>query len=252
MRLISPDPGPSGSDHPPRPRHPGRRARPTLGSLAGLLLATLAATLLLAGCGGGEDPTKAQLRLVNASLEFPLLDLVVDDERVLRDVAYGQSADYADVPAGSPDVEITRAGNATALVTPTPTLTRRRHGTLVAYGAANTLRAVTLEDEEGEPERNTARVRVLNAAPDAGALDIYLTAPSESLADVAPLHAAAAVGEPSAFRTIDAQRWRLRVTAAGDADDLRLDIDGVTLDSRQVATLVLTAGSGGVLVQALL
>jgi hypothetical protein len=247
MRLTSPDP--TGSHPSGRPgRHPGATFR----SLTGLLFATLAATLLLASCGGGEDPTKAQLRLVNASIEFPLLDLVVDDKRVAHDVAYGQSAEYAAVPAGGPDVEITRAGNATALVSPTPTLTKRRHSTLVAYGAANSLRAVALQDEEGDPDRNTARVRVLNAAPDAGALDVYLTASSEALADVGPVHAGTVVGEPTGFRTIDAKAWRLRVTAAGDATDLRLDIDGVTLASRQVATLVLAAGSGGVLVQALL
>ena len=38
------------------------------------------AALLLAGCGGGADRTKAQVRLVNASSGYPALDLVVADQ----------------------------------------------------------------------------------------------------------------------------------------------------------------------------
>jgi hypothetical protein len=44
----------------------------------------------------------------------------------------------------------------------------------------------------------------------------------------------------------------LRVTAAGSKTDLRLDLASFTLGSQQVGTLVLSAGSGGLLVDALL
>jgi hypothetical protein len=229
--------------------------RPTPSALlrraAGLLLATLSAAALLLACGGGLDPTKAQLRLVNASGFYDQLDLVVDGDVVRRDVAFGADAAYADVEAGTPDVDVTRAGSATALNRSNPTLSRGDHHTLVAYGREGALRTVLLRDEEGEPDRGTARVRVLNAAPEAGSLDVYLTASDETLTDAAPLQAQAEVGAAGAFVEVDAATWRLRVTGAGDPADLRLDIDGLVLDSRQIATVVLTPGSGGVLVQAL-
>jgi hypothetical protein len=46
--------------------------------------------------------------------------------------------------------------------------------------------------------------------------------------------------------------WRLRVAAANSKTDLRLDVRGVVLGNRQVATLVLTPSLGGALVNALL
>ena len=49
-----------------------------------------------------------------------------------------------------------------------------------------------------------------------------------------------------------ARSWRLRVTAAGSKTDLRLDLPALVLDSKQVATLVLTPARGGVLMNTLL
>ena len=42
------------------------------------------------------------------------------------------------------------------------------------------------------------------------------------------------------------------MTGASDSDDMRLDIPNITLDSRQVVSLILSATQGGVLVDALL
>ena len=77
---------------------------------AGLFLA--AATLLVA-CGGGNDRTKAQVRLVNASSGDQQLDLRVDDQLRQGAVGYGGSASYVEADPGKAST-ITRAGSATA------------------------------------------------------------------------------------------------------------------------------------------
>src|SRR4029453_17764548 len=73
---------------------------------------------------------------------------------------------------------------------------------------------------------------------------------SVSLDDATPVVAGVAPGASSAVSTIDSGDYRLRVTGASNADDLRLDVPHVTLDSKQVLALVLTATQGGVLVEA--
>lgn len=216
------------------------------------MLATAGALLLgLAACGGGEDVSKAQLRLVNASSGYASLDLVVDDQRVRSNTAYGESASYADVDPSNTESKITRPGSDTSLFSTTPTLTRGDHYTLVAYGAEGALKGVLLGDEASEPDSGKARVRVLNGAPEAGNVDVYLTTDGTAIADAEALHSDTAAGATSAFATVDAGTWRLRVTAAGDRDDLRLDLSGLVLASRQIVTLVVTPGAGGVLVNAL-
>lgn len=214
------------------------------------LLALVA--VLLGACGGGEDRTKAQVRLINASITHGALDLLdADGQRVNASVGFGAAGAYGEVDPEKADFDITRAGNATALATAAPGVAERHHYGLVAYATRNGMAAVLLDEEATEPDSGKARVRVLNAATDAGELDIFLTAADADLAGAEPLQAAAAAGIVSALKTVDASSWRLRVTGRGDRDDLRLDLPAVTLGNRSIVTLVLTPTSGGLMVNAL-
>ncbi|RVU49435.1 DUF4397 domain-containing protein [Rubrivivax rivuli] len=211
----------------------------------------LAAAALLAACGGGADRTKAQVRLVNASSGYTQLDLRVDNEVRQAGVSYGNAASYVEADPGKA-FTLHSAGNSTSLLSFTPSVSARKHYTVLAYGASGAARQVLLDDNAGAPETNRALLRVVNAAPDAGALDVYLTGTDDTLAASVPQQAAAAVDAVGAWLTLNSGGYRLRVTAAGSKTDLRLDVAALTLGSRQVATLVLTPTTGGVLVQALL
>lgn len=212
-----------------------------------------AAMLLLTACGGGNnDRTKAKLRLVNSSSGYSLLDLRVDDTLTQGAVAYGNTAGYADVSPGNAASAITVAGSATALLSFTPAMSKDRYYTLLAYGGQGALKQALLDDNASQPDSGRALLRVVNAAPDAGALDIYLTASGEPLASAVPAQSAAAVGAVGEWLTVNAATWQLRITAAGNKADLRIDLPALALPSRQVATLVITPGRGGALVNTLL
>jgi len=215
-----------------------------------LAVAAMAA-LLLAACGGGADRTKAQVRLVNAGSGDTSLDLRVDNE--LRHVAvrYGNSAAYAEADPGKA-FTLHVAGASTPLLNFTPSISARRYYSVLAYGPLGALKQLVLDDNAGAPDTNRALLRVVNAAPDAGALDVYLTATDDILATSVPQQAGAAVDAVGAWLTINSGSYRLRVTAAGSKTDLRLDVPVLALASRQVATLVISPTSGGVLVQGLL
>ena len=211
-----------------------------------------AAALLLAACGGGTDRTKAQLRLVHASDGYPALDLRVDGQLRQGAVAYGGSAAYAEIDPGQADTEITRSASTTPLLSFTPAVSRNRYYTLLAFGAEGALRQLLIDDNLGEPDDRRALLRVVNAAPDAGALDVYLTGSDEALAQAVPVQSGADYGAAGSPVTVNSTSWRLRVTAAGNKSDLRLDLAGVALGNREIVTLVLTPGRGGVLMNALL
>jgi hypothetical protein len=218
-----------------------------------LTVSLTAGVMLLAACGGGSnDRTKAKLRLVNASSGYTALDLRVDDTLTQGAVPYGHTASYVEVSPGDADSAIAVAGSATALLSFTPTLSKDRYYTLLAYGGQGALKQVQLDDNVGEPDTGRALLRVVNAAPDAGAVDIYLTGSDEPLASAVPLQSAAAVGAVGDWLTVNAATWRLRITAAGNKADLRIDLPALALPSRQIATLVITPGRGGVLVNTLL
>ncbi len=211
----------------------------------------LVATTWLAACGGGADRTKAQVRLVNASSGYAQLDLRVDDELRQGGVVYGESPSYAEVEPGKTQT-LTRAGSGTALLSFNPSVSARKHYTLLVYGPQGGLKQAMLDDNAGAPADNRSLLRVVNAAPDAGALDIYLTGTDDPLAESVPVQSAAAVDAVGEWLTVNSGSWRLRVTAAGSKTDLRLDVSALALGSKQVATLVLAPAVGGVLVKGLL
>lgn len=218
--------------------------------MKGLLLA--AAVVGLASCGGGDDPTKARLRFVNASSGYASLDLVVDDERRFGAVGYAGNDSYVEVDPDQTDSEVRLAGGSTALVSLTPSLTKDNNYTLLAYGGEGALKALVLNENNGTPDSGKTRLRVVNAAPDAGAVDVYLTGSDELLTGAVPLQAGAAAGTVNGFVTISSGTRRLRITAAGSKTDLRIDLPSFSLGSEQTVTLVITPGSGGVLVNVLL
>lgn len=216
-------------------------------------LASLAALLLAAGCGGGSDPTKAYLRLVNASPGYSSLALGVGDAAVASSVAYGASAGYVDVdPVSGKAADVTTPSSAAVLASTTVSLSKKRYYSLLAYGKAGALSALLLDDNNATPDSGKTLVRVINTAPDAGSLDVYLTDAGDLLSQSTAVFTQQAFGTLGGYSTIVSKAWRLRVTGAGVKTDLRLDVSGVNFPSQGVMTLVLTPGRGGVLVNALL
>jgi hypothetical protein len=219
--------------------------RPVLAVLA-------AAALLLTACGGGErDRTKAQVRLLNASA-YPALDLRVDGALLQGGVAYGEQEAYGEIRPSRSETVIRATGSATELLRLQPGVARDRFYTWLAYGPVGALALLQIEEELRRPAAGRSLLRVVNAAPDAGTVNVYLTAPGDDLAAAVPFRAGVAPGTAAEAAELGTATWRLRVTAAGSKTDLRLDVPTIALADRGIGTLVLAGPGGGALVDALL
>ena len=224
-------------------------------SSASLLWALVVATMItsLSGCYvAPDDRTKARMRLVNATRDYATLDLHVDGSVRQSGVAYGGSASYVEVEPDHASSTITTAGSATSLLSFTPSVSKNNEYAVLAFGKAGALRHVVIDENQEAPASGKTGLRVVNAAPDAGDLDVYLTADGDALPTAVAVHTGAAFGETSPALDVNGGTWRLRVTAASNKNDLRLDVAGLALPAGQVAVLVLTPSAGGTLVDALL
>lgn len=221
------------------------------------ILVVLAA-LSLSGCDSGGGSKHAQVRLLNASPGYTSLDLYANgedddtDQRRIAAVAYDAISSYTEIESGTYNVKFKRAGVSSTLQTLSgQQLADDTHNTFIAFGSTGHFSAVQVSDDVTAPDNGLVKVQLLNAA-EAGTLDIYLTESSVSLDDATPVFASVTAGGSGALTTIDSGEYRLRVTGGSDSDDLRLDVPSITLDSRTVVTLILTATEGGVLVNVLL
>lgn len=213
------------------------------------LTLSLSATALLTACGGGgKGDSNTQVRLLNATRSYSQLDLTVNDKTINSKVAYASAGEYGTVDTNSTATKVLTSDVGTSISATTPTLTGGSNYTYISYGFAGAIRTTLLQEAETVPEANKAKLLVLNLAPDAGALDVYVTTATESLDTATALSTNLAGGSGSGYIQINSGTFRVRVTGYNKRTDLRLDIPAITLDSASVNTLVLTASDGGVLV----
>ena len=210
------------------------------------------AALALSACGGGGGGSgNANVRLVNATATRASLDLLASGATAATAVAADTVSAYAGVTAGSPTLQVNDDATSTALGTIAPSVGAGGHYALVAYESGGSLRTTVIGEDIAAPVAGTAALRVVDAATDAGAVDVYITDPSidiTTLASPSFTFPSSTSLQTSAFLSFTPATYRIRVTGAGNPTDLRLDVSGIALTNQEVSSLVLTPSVGGTLV----
>ena len=211
------------------------------------------ASLVLAGCN--SDSNDAQIRMLNVSQGYSSLDLYLDSNKIQSAIASSTISNYSAIaPDTTHTIAITSNAVAvsSALQSLSESLDQKSHKTYVAYGDTGHFATMEIAEDQTAPSGSYTSLEVLNTATDAGAVDVYLTSASVSLDDASPNFSDVATGSSAAFTSISSGTYRLRITATGSKTDVRLDIASVTFNSGQVASLIVTGTSGGVLVNAVI
>jgi len=205
-----------------------------------------------------ENAGNAQVRLLNVSTGYELLDLYAEGGAsgsattpMFSSVALGNSTDYAPAKADTYALKLRRSGTSGNLLSTTATLSEDTWTTFIAYGTTNRFAVLAVSENTATPDPGYTSIQVLNATS-SDALDVYLTGSDDSLSDVAASLSAVAAGAQSSWMQLDSGSYRLRITGNGSKTDLRLDVPAIQLQSAGVVSLVLTDTFGGVLVNAIL
>jgi hypothetical protein len=221
----------------------------------------LLAAIFLDGCSSSGG--NAQIRVLNTSIDYPSLDLYLNNgttnTREIAAAAYGTLGNYLSVGAASYTVEFTSNNVQSSLKSVNENLAKNTHRTYVAYGNSGKFGTLEILEDQDQPSASYTKVELLDAALDAGNVDVYLTDPSVALTNSSPTFSGVAGGSiagagttaTSNFVTVNSGTYRLRVTAAGSQTDVRLDsVTGITFSSQEILSIVVTGTSGGVLVNA--
>jgi hypothetical protein len=94
------------------------------------------------------DPTpgNAKVRVVHASPDAPPVDVLVDDVVVLTNVAFTDSSDYLEVPAGTANIKVNAAGTATTVIDADVPLVDGSIYTIIAVGDLANIEPLVLTD----------------------------------------------------------------------------------------------------------
>lgn len=195
----------------------------------------LAAVAAFAVIGGASADDNARVRVLHASPDAPAVDVYVDGNEAISDLAFNDITGYIALPAGSYDVQVFPAsanGAGDPVIAATLTLDAGTDYTVAAVGRVAEIEPLVLVDNNAAPAAGKAHVRFVHASPNAPAVDIAAAGAGVVVAN-APFKAA------SDYLPLDAGTYDLQVLAAGTST-VALDLPGITLDAGNVYTAFAT------------
>ena len=207
----------------------------------------LLASVALAGCDDDEPnapAATAQLRVVHASPDAPNVDVLVDGAVALSNVPYKASSSYLAVPSGSRNLRVRATGTTTVVINANAPITAGEAYTVLATGSLAGIQPLVLEDDLTLPAAGNIRLRLVHAAPAAGNVDIYVTAPGADIATATPTLTGVPFRGFSDYLEVPAGTYRVRITPAG-TKTVAIDVNNVALAAGQVRTAVAVDAPGG-------
>jgi len=160
--------------------------------------------------------TDACLRIVHASPGSPAVDVYVNGTAATTNLAFGAATDFLIVPAGdSTKVQVTATGASldNAAASDTISLDQGQAYEIVATGMLNDLKLTQSRLDLTPLPTGQARIRLLNASPDAGEVDL-------GVKDGDTLFTGTNFRDVTDYKVVDAASVTLDVRKGGDSQVL--------------------------------
>ncbi len=213
----------------------------------------LAAVLLaVAGCkSGGHSQNSTNLRAINAVEASEALDVLIDNDAKVTNIAFGQTSAFFEFDSGDHEVTIRGTTSHTVFFDKTLTFGSGSNATLLVTGNRASVSVVTLSDDPTtNPPSGNFQLRAVGASPDSGPVDVYLT-PQTDISNTPATIAGASYLSPTAFTNATGGSYIITMTTAGTKDILFQSSAQNLVAGNTYSILVMPSG-GGKLVNALL
>ena len=210
-------------------------------SRAAISFLVIGALLILMGCGS----SKAKLRVMNATPDEAQIDVSLASTSFATGVSYGTATGYSSVTSGSRDLQIYPSGVATAYIDKTIDLSSGSSYTAMSINVLSSATALLLTDNNSTPASNTAGLRIVNASPGLGTVDVYVVSPGTNLGSVSPTISSFAFEGVSDYQSLTASTsYEVYFTAPNQKTAL-VDSGPITYSNGQIRTMVTLNGNAG-------
>lgn len=201
-----------------------------VGGLLAVLLAAIAAVLIASSASA--QTTDARVRVLHGSPDAPAVDVFVDGNKKIPNLAFGNITDYVTLPAGAHNVKVFPApsdGTGTPVIEADLTLEAGKDYTVAAANVLASIEPVVYVDNNAAPAAGKGHVRVIHLSPDAPAVDIF----AEGAGVVVPNLAFKAASD---YLPLDAATYNIQVRVAG-TDTVALNVGAVPVEAGKVYTV---------------
>ena len=207
----------------------------------------------LAACGGGGSlGNELGLRIINASPDAPPINFILDGTVWFSlDYTLGTRFNYLTPGSRQMELQVLLPSAPVLIEAPPVSLAGGHEYTTIAVGklseaGSSTLQMLSIDNPVATVPAGMTRVQFVHAAPDiAAAIDVYLTAPADSLAAATPQFSISYIQQPTALQLdILSGIGRIRVTPSGDRNTVLFDSGEVTLRSTASLLFVVVTNTG--------
>lgn len=205
-------------------------------------LVAVAALFAASGCGGSSS--QAKLRVMNASPNTSGMDVLLDGKTVASGIGYGSNSGYLTLDSGSRHLQIETSGTTTILLDQTLSLNGDTQTTYVASNVAASISALVLNDNSIAPSTGNASLRVVNAAPSLGSVDVYVITPGADLVASTPVIRNLAFDAATDYQTLTAGNYEVVLTVPGSTVAL-VDTGSLNLTTGENRTVMVLNGTSG-------
>lgn len=205
-------------------------------------------TLAAAGCkSAGTIASSAQFRVMNASVEQPSLTFLLTTTTLSSGLAYPTATAYTQEAPGGYTVHVEPAGTTATLINQPVVFQPGISYTFIAAEAAfasPSLAPIFLTDDNSAPSSGQMKLRVVNASPDVGNLDVYVVSPGKNLQGVSPTFSNLAFQSATTYQSLAPGNYEVYFTATGQKTIL-IDSGALTFHAGQIRTVVALDATGG-------
>ena len=205
--------------------------------LAGLVL-------FAASCGGNSN--KTQIRLMDAIVTYPDLNMLIDGNTVASSIAYGTASSYSSVSSGTRHIQIEPSGSSSPIIDVNQGLNSGTATTALAYlNPSNGIAFSPLSDNNSAPTSGNFNIRIINASPIAGSADVYVVPAGANIDGLNPNFSGLQDnGTATTYLSLTAGTYDVIFTQAGTKNQYAESLQ-ISFTAGQVRTAVLLNGSGG-------
>lgn len=206
----------------------------------GRFVAATAASAVLAGAmiagTAAQGTEQGRVRIMHASPDTPAVDIFVEGEKAVADLAFQEDTGYIALPAGAYNVKVFPApsdGSGAPALEADLDVAAGKDYTILAVGQLGdgSLELLPLEDNNAAPAAGQAHIRLIHASPDAPAVDVGVAGTATNV------FSNVAFKGVGAYTPVPAGTYDLEVKVAGTSDVAKA-IPGLALQDGAVYTAV--------------
>lgn len=182
-----------------------------------VLLAVLALSLgVLTGCQGlVSSPSSSQVRIVDVSPDAPSLDIYQSHDALAYSLGFGTITSYVPVTPGTYTIAANSTGTAQVVSSAKDTFLPSTQYTVLIGNTATNSPQLTLKDQNQPAPSGQIALRFIGQAQRAGAVDIYLVPPGQTLADARPIATNLNLGSNTGYLNVPAGTYTTVMLPAG-------------------------------------